>query len=189
MKKALLVLLLSGLFCTALAQRIAVVDLKKVFDKYYKSRIAEEFLKQQTEAVKLHLAQLTREHQQLTNEANRLATNAGNAALDKAARDKAQNDAENLMRQAKTKYAEIQMYLEGRRKELQKLEKSRRKEILADILAEIKKRAAAGNYTYVFDSSGFTNNDQPAILVIPAKHDISDAVIRELNRTASAPKK
>ena len=80
------------------------------------------------------------------------------------------------------------MYLLERRREMQELEKNKRQEIIADIQAEVRKRAAAGGYDYVFDSSGKTVNDQPALLIFPEKHDISEAVIRELNRTASTPK-
>jgi Skp family chaperone for outer membrane proteins len=188
MKKLLLALMILGTVCTASAQRIAVVDLKRVFDQYYKSRIAEEFLKQQAEAVKLHLAQLTRQQNTLQAEANRLATNAQNMALDAAAREKARQDAENALRQLQLKKSEIQMYLLERRREMQELEKNKRQEIIADIQAEVRKRAAAGGYDYVFDSSGKTVNDQPALLIFPEKHDISEAVIRELNRTASTPK-
>ena len=33
-----------------------------------------------------------------------------------------------------------------------------------------------------------TTNDLPTVMVFPAKNDISNAVIRELNRNASKPK-
>ena len=60
---------------------------------------------------------------------------------------------------------------------------------MADIKAELKKRAAAGGYIYVFDSSGRTVNDQPALLIYPESHDITKEVIRNLNIRSSGIKK
>jgi len=65
------------------------------------------------------------------------------------------------------------------------MENRKRKEIMADIRAEIRRRAAAEGYNFVFDRSGRTMNDQPTLLVSPPKADLTDSVIRELNRTAT----
>jgi hypothetical protein len=43
------------------------------------------------------------------------------------------------------------------------------------------------NYAFVLDASGKTANGLPAVLVFPNANDISDAVIRELNRSAAKP--
>ena len=59
---------------------------------------------------------------------------------------------------------------------------------MADIHAEIKRRAAVRGFNFILDKSGRTLNDQPAVIVFPAGCDISDEVIRELNRTASKHK-
>jgi Skp family chaperone for outer membrane proteins len=67
------------------------------------------------------------------------------------------------------------------------LETRKRGEIIADIIKEVRRRAAAEGYDFVFDNSGLTTNDQPAVLVAPKNADITDTVIKELNRTASRP--
>ena len=199
------------------APRIAVIDLQKVFKEYYKSRIAEDFIKQQAEAARLYLGQLTRQLEALNVEARRLETNARNMALDPAKRKEAETEALEAVRKVRAKETEIQLYVRERKQEMEGLEARKREEIIADILqlyvrerkqemeglearkreeiiadirAEIQKRAAAGGYDWVFDSSGMTTNSQPAVLLFPAKHDISAAVIRELNRRGNPkPKK
>ena len=172
------------------APRIAVIDLQKVFKEYYKSRIAEDFIKQQAEAARLYLGQLTRQLEALNVEARRLETNARNMALDPAKRKEAETEALEAVRKVRAKETEIQLYVRERKQEMEGLEARKREEIIADIRAEIQKRAAAGGYDWVFDSSGMTTNSQPAVLLFPAKHDISAAVIRELNRRGNPkPKK
>ena len=191
MKKVLLLLLLAGAVCSGFAAgpRFAVIDLRRVFKEYYKSRIAEEFIKQQAEAARSYLGQLTRQLETLGAEARRLETNARNMALDPAQRSKAESEAAEAVRKVRAKEAEIQLYARERKQEMDNLDARKRAEILGDIKAEIGRRAAAEGYDWVFDSSGFTTNDQPAVLLFPEKNDISAAVIRELNRGAAQPKK
>ena len=190
MKRLLILfLMLAALFPAVAGERIAVVDLKRVFDEYYKSRIAEEFIKQQTEAAKVYLGLLTRQLESLKSDLRRAGTNAGNMALDPAEKSKAESEAAAIARKVRSKEAEIELYINERKREMFKLESRKRAEIISDIRAEIKRRAAAGGYEFVLDSSGFTTNEQPAVLLFPEKHDISDSVIRELNRSASTPKK
>ncbi|MCI5778901.1 MAG: OmpH family outer membrane protein [Lentisphaeria bacterium] len=190
MKKFLLLLAAGAVWsCCAAGPRFAVIDLRRVFKEYYKSRIAEDFIKQQAEAARSYLGQLTRQLETLGAEARRLETNARNMALDPAQRSKAESEAAEAVRKVRAKEAEIQLYARERKQEMDNLDARKRAEILGDIKAEIGRRAAAEGYDWVFDSSGFTTNDQPAVLLFPEKNDISAAVIRELNRGAVKPKK
>ena len=66
---------------------------------------------------------------------------------------------------------------------MRRLEIVKRAEILKEIRAEIRKRAAAEGYDFVFDCSGRTMNDQPTVLHYPERNNITNSVIRELNRT------
>ena len=189
MKKILALLLL--VFCSAALSaaeaRIAVVDLDRVFKEYYKSRIAEEFLTQQMEAARLYMNQLNASLEALKAEARRLGTNAYNPALNDAARKQAADKADEALAKVKAKETEIQLYTNERMRELRRLEQQRRDEIIADIRSEINRRAQAGNYSFVLDCSGKSANQLPVVLVYPKAHDISDAVIRELNRPAAKP--
>lgn len=188
MKKILTVLLFSLALCAhAVELRIAVVDLDRIFNAYYKSRIAEDFLNQQAEAARTYMSQMNSQLESLRAEARRLGTNALNPALSDQARKKAADDAEAAVAKVKAKETEISLYANERRREFARLQQEKRSEIVKDIQKEIKRRAAAGNYAFVLDSSGKTANGLPTVLVFPGKNDISDEVIRELNRAAAKP--
>ena len=178
----------SAVAAPAAGPRLAVVDVQKVFKEYYKSRIAEEFIKQQAEAARLYLGQLTRQLEQLRAESRRLETNARNLALDPAKKQQAEAEALDAARKVRAKETEIQLYVRERKQEMDDLERRKRAEIIDDIRAEIKRRATAEGYNWVLDSSGLTTNMLPEVLLFPAKNDISAAVIRELNRSAVKPK-
>ena len=189
MKKLLIALcILSAAVVSAAEARIAVVNLDRVFKSYYKSRIAEDFLNQQAEAARAYMSQMNSQLEALRSEARRLGTNALNPALTDQARKKAADAADAAMAKVKSKETEISLYANERRREFMRLQQEKRSEIVKDIQKEVKRRAAAGNYAFVLDSSGNTTSGLPAVLIYPGRNDISDEVIRELNRAASKPK-
>ncbi len=189
MKKFLSILLVCFAVVSASAAelRIAVVDLDRVFREYYKSRIAEDFLNQQAEAARLYLGQLTNKLEAQKAEYIRLQQGIRNQAVSDAERQKMVTAAGELEVQIKATEKEIAVYQREISRELQRLEQTKRGEILLDIQREIRRRAAAENYAFVLDCSGKSANGLPAVLVYPAKNDISNAVIRELNRSAAKP--
>ena len=184
MKKLLLsalpVLLLCANLCAG-SSKIAVVDLEKVFKEYYKSRIAEDMIRRQAEMYRSHLNNLANELKTAQEKASNARADALNIGLSSNERAKAEQTAAEAMKKVAEKRAEIELYRSGRARDIRKLEAGQRAAIMADIRNELKKRAASGGYSYVFDSSGKTVNDQPALLIYPESHDITREVISNLN--------
>ena len=183
--KSLLVVLLGCWIVAVTAEdRIGVVDLEKIFREYHKSRSVESFINQRAEAVRAYLTQLQKQLNELRASARKLGTDAVNPALSENEKLIAQKNADEALRKVRAKEAEIQLYVNEVSRERKELESKKRAEIMADIHAEIKRRAAVRGFNFIIDKSGRTLNDQPALLLFPAGRDISDEVIRELNRTA-----
>ncbi len=168
-------------------QRFAVVDLEKVFREFYKSRIAEDAIKSQSEIYRAYLLKLNEQLQQLQKEAATLLLNAQNIALTETERRDSVRAAEAKKREVDEKKAEIELYGTERSQDLRRMEQGKRVEVMNEIMAEVRRRAAAEGYGFVLDSSGRTMNDQPAVLVFPPADDITAQVIAELNRTRTAP--
>ena len=169
------------------AERIAVVDLEKVFREYYKSRIAEETIRTQGETYRGYLVQLNDRREKLRAEVRTAIRNSQNVALAPEEMRKARQLAAKLEAELKALDTEIELYQESMVKAIRELEQSKRAEIVADIRRCVRKRAAAEGYLYVFDSSGRTMNEQPALLMFPESCDLTGVVIEELNRTAVKP--
>ena len=170
------------------AERIAVVDLDKVFREYYKSRIAEETIREQGETYRAYMLQLNDQRNRLIEDARKARFNAQNLALSAEEQRKAAEHAAQLENAVKEKNSEIQLYGESRSAAMRELEQRKRQEIMTDIRAGIRRQAAAGGFLYVFDSSGRTMNEQPAILLFPENCDLTRTVIEDLNRTAVKPR-
>ena len=170
------------------SSKIGVVNLAKVFREYYKSKIAQEAIKRQAEAYRNYLVRMNNDYVKLVNEARNARNASLNVALSVSAKKAAEAQAEKLARESAAKKAEIEVYAQGRRADMQKLENNRRKEIMIDIQSAVSKRAAIEGYDYVFDSSGMTMNNQPALLVFPKSADMTEAIIKDLNYTNTKKK-
>lgn len=181
-------LLLLGAGMLRAEDRIGVVDLEKVFREYHKSRAVEEFINQRAGAARNYLKQMQQQLAQLRTEMHKLGTNAGNPALSASELAEAKRLADDAIRKVKAKEAEMEMYTSRISREIRDLETKKRAEIIADINAEVRRRAGARGFNFVIDSSGKTLNQMPALIVSPADRDMTAEVIRELNRTAVVKK-
>lgn len=184
--RMLLCFMCVGIWSVSAAEvRFAVVDLEKVFQEYYKSKIAENTIRQQGEVYRTYLLKLNEQYQQLQQEASKLLMNSQNIALSNEERQRSIAAAEEKRRELQQKKAEIDLYAKERTQDLRKLEEKKRSEITGEIKAAVKRRAEAEKIDFVFDSSGKTFNQQPALLYYPTHVDLTDKIITELNRRAT----
>ncbi len=184
-KLLVLFALVSVVSAGAETQRFAVVNLEKVFREYYKSRIAEDAIKQQAEVYRNYLVKQNSQLIQLKRESEQLQKDAQNPALAEAERTKLGAEAVVKAREVAAREAELQLYAAERTRIMREMEHKKREEIMADIYKEIDRRAAAEGFNFIFDSSGKTLNEQPMVLRFPASCDLTEVVIRELNRSKS----
>ena len=184
-----ILLLFAGAAAFAAGDRIAVIDLERVFREYYKSRIAEDVIRQQAAAYRTYLNRLNEELRKLGEAARTAQSNALNIALAPAEKQKVEQEAIAARNAVREKEAEIKLFVEERSADMRRLETSKRTEIMDEIRREVSRRAAAEGFEFVLDRSGRTMNDQPALLVYPGRCDITNSVLRELNRSRSQPEK
>ena len=184
-----ILLLFAGAAAFAAGDRIAVIDLERVFREYYKSRIAEDVIRQQAAAYRTYLNRLNEELRKLGEAARTAQSNALNIALAPAEKQKVEQEAVAARNAVREKEAEIKLFVEERSADMRRLETSKRTEIMGEIRREVSRRAAAEGFEFVLDRSGRTMNDQPALLVYPESCDITNSVLRELNRSRSQPEK
>uniref|UniRef100_UPI003AF5C7C9 hypothetical protein n=1 Tax=Victivallis vadensis TaxID=172901 RepID=UPI003AF5C7C9 len=102
-------------------QRFAVVNLEKVFQEYYKSRIAEDAIKQQAEVFRNSMMRLNEELRTLKEEARTARINMDNIALSEAERAESRKNAEKKTRQVADKEADIELYMNQRNTEMRKI--------------------------------------------------------------------
>ncbi len=191
MKKILTIFFLLPVAFSLLQAEVltGVVDLERIFREYYKSKIAEELIRQQATVYRNYLKKLESEHQTLVSDAARARASAQNLALSAAERQRAEDRAITASKAVAAKKTEAEVYARERAVDMRTLQARKRSEILKDIQAQIARSAALLGYGFVLDSSGRTTNDLGALLLYPKQRDFTDHVIRELNRNQSKKEK
>ena len=159
-----------------------VVDLERIFREYYKSKIAEELIKQQAQVYRNYLSRLESEHKLLVEKARKARAAAQNIALSASERQKAEEEAVSAARAVAAKKAEAELYARERAVDMRALQSRKRAEVLKDIQAQIARSAAVLGYGFVLDYSGRTTNDRSSVLLYPPQRDFTNHVISELNR-------
>ena len=178
----LLVFLMGG---SAWAQgRIATVDVRKVFDNYWKTKQADAALKDQAADMEKELKSFEGDYKKAKDEYDKLIAAAGDQALSADARDKRKADAEKKLLDMKEIQQTTQQYKETANRTLAEKHKRMRDNVLTEIRAVINAKAKAGNYSMVIDATAETPGGAPVILYKTGENDLTDTVLTQLNATA-----
>lgn len=191
MRKLILVFLLAltlSMAGVAAELKIAVVDMDKIFQNYYKTKIADSTLKQQADIYKAWVKKLNDSLVKLEEEFKVVRDASQNIALSSAEREAKRFEAQKKYRETREKQVEIEQYSVEKTQQYKQLEAQKRNDILTEITEEIKRRAVLEGYNLVLDKSGKTLNGIPAVVYSSATFDITEPVLAELNRGGSTVK-
>jgi outer membrane protein len=179
-------LLMAFLSGSALAQsKIATVDLKKLFDNYYKTKLAQASIQERAaqldrddKSMKDDLKKGSDDYQQLLQQAN-------DQALSAEERDRRKQSADDKLKDLQKDKATIDQYERQAQTTLGEQRQRMRENILTEIKAAVTAKAKAGNYSLVFDTAAETVNGTMTIVYTSEDNDLTDAVLSQLN--AGAP--
>lgn len=180
-------LLLSMLGGNALAQnRIATVDLRKVFDGYWKKKQAEAALKDRQTDMEKEDRNMVDDYKKAKDDYQSLLTSANDQAVSTEERDKRKNAAEDKLRRIKEMEDTIAQYERQARTTIGEQSQRMRSNILTEIRNVVNSKAKAAGYFLVIDTAAESINSTPVFLYANNETDITDAVLQQLNATAPA---
>ena len=162
--------------------KVAVIDMEKVFNSYYKTKISAANLKKQAEVFKAYAQKLDESRQKLLDEFNTLRDESQNIALSKTEQESKRLQAQDKYRQVKEKEAELTQYNKTKYKQLNQERNEMRDALLKEIRDEINKQASLAGYSLILDKSGVTINNLPVVIFHNPSLDITDGIVSELNR-------
>lgn len=167
--------------------RAAVIDMEKVFNSYYKTKIIQSQLEEQQNVYRTHLTALNKNLQTLQEEYRVLLDAAQNITLKDSDRQQKGEAAAKKLAEVNALKTEMENYFTEKTRSFQQLEESRRNEVTGEILAEIQRRATVENYDIVLDYSGKTTTNLGSVVFFKSNLDITEKVLEELNRGNRAP--
>ena len=191
-KQTLLVLTLAGtlvLPTAAQVQKIGTIDLRKVFDNYWKTKQADFNLKDEASGLdkerKTMVDQFTKEQEGY----KKLLDSASDSAVSVEERDKRKKSAEDTLLKLREIENNIKQFDTQARSTLGEKQRRMRDNILEEIRNVIKAKAKAGSYNLVIDTAAESVNNTPIILHTTGENDITDDVLKDLNVNAPPPPK
>jgi outer membrane protein len=180
-------LLLSLLSGSAMAQnRIATVDLRKVFDGYWKKRQAEAALKDRQTDMEKEGRNMLDDYKKVKDDYQSLLASANDQAVSTEERDKRKNAAEEKLRRMKEMEDSITQYQRQASTTLAEQSQRMRSNILTEIRNVVNSKAKTAGYFLVIDTAAESANNTPIYLYTNNENDITDVVLQQLNSTAPA---
>lgn len=182
----LAVLLMTLLGGSALAQqRIATVDMRKLFDGYWKTKQAEAALNdRKAELDKEDRGFLDNLHKQ-RDEYQKLLDSANDQAISADERDKRKQAAADKYSDIQNSQATIVQFERQAQATLAEQTQRMRSDIVKEITAAVTTKAKTAGYTMVLDLAGQSINQTPVVLYTDGQNDLTAAVLAQIN--AGAP--
>jgi len=187
---ALLVGVLAAVSVPVQAQgqvRIAVVDLKKVFDGYWRTKQADSQLKERAADFEKARNGLIEDYKKANEEFRTLLESAQDPALSADEREKRKKDLEKKQTDLREQEASIRTFDQNSRQALADQQGRMRESVLRDIRGVVDEKARAGGFNLVIDVAATTVNQTPVVMyntLAGTDSDISDGVLTQLNLNA-----
>ena len=186
--KTLLAFVLFGLmaFSATAQQKIGIIDLRKVFDDYHKTKTADASLKDEAGDLDKERKALMDQYQKATEDYRKVLDGANDQAVSTEEREKRKKSAEGKLLDIKSLEQTITDFDKAARTRLEEKQRRMRDNILGEIRSVINAKAKAAGYNLVIDSAAETINRTPVIMYNTGDNDITALVLAELNVTAPA---
>ena len=190
-----LLLLISVMGGSACAQgRIATVELRKVFDGYWKTKQADAALKERAADIEKDHKNMLDDWKKAKEEYQALLGEANNQTLSLEEREKRKKSAEDKLKQIKDSEEAITQYERQARTTLDEQRKRMRDSIVEEIRAAVNSKAKTAGYALVIDTGAESGNGNaaagtpgtPVFLYANSENDITAAVLSQLNAGAPA---
>jgi Skp family chaperone for outer membrane proteins len=179
-------LLMSLMSASAWGQsHIATVDLRKLFDKYWKTQQADAALKDRAADIEKEHKNMLDEWKKAKDEYQTLLGEANNQTLSLEEREKRKKSAEDKFKQIKESEDAITQYERQAKSTLDEQRKRMRDSLLEEIRTTVNGKAKAGGFALVFDTASESANNTPIVLYSSNENDLTETVLSQLN--AGAP--
>jgi outer membrane protein len=177
---------------SAQATKIGTVDMKKVFESYYKTKDAEAKINEARNAAKKELEDRMDIAKKMLEEVKKLDEDIARPELSKDAKEQKAKIRSEKATELQNMDREIREFQQSREKQLQEQSVRMRAGIVDDINKVVSDKVKAENYDLVIDKSGPSLNGVPIVLYSRDSYEFTDTVITALNRnkgkdTSEAP--
>jgi len=178
--------LLAFLSVPALAQtKIGTVDLRKLFEGYWKTKQAQAALTDRQVQLGKDIKSMNDDLKKGGEEYQKLLEQASDQAISADQRDKRKLASAEKLKDLQDRKAALDQFQRQVQVTLQEQQMRMRENILGEIKVAVTAKAKAGGYSLVIDAAAETANATTAVVYSSGENDLTDEVLKQLN--AGAP--
>jgi outer membrane protein len=169
------------------AVKLLVIDMAKALEGHYKTEEINSKFQAEAQKVEEQLGEMSKQIQKTRDEANELIEQSRNTVLKEEVRKQAEVDAQKKIQEFQQLQNDAQEYRGKNQQSFQQRAKNSRELLFEEISNVARDIARARGATLVLDKSGPTLIGVPAIVYADAAYDITDDVLKEVNKNRPAP--
>ncbi len=164
--------------------KIATVNLKKAFDDYWKTKIADKQLKDDAASFEKRYKDMVEDYKKANEDYRKLLDGSADPAVSADERDKRKKAAENKFKEVQEIENSIKIFERSANSQIMEKKRNMRDKIVTEIRGYIDAKAKAGSYAAVIDSSSESINNAPILLYTAGLPDLTEELLAQLNATA-----
>jgi len=167
--------------------KMAVVDLKKVFDGYYRTRQADVQLKERAADLEKARAGMLEDYKKFSEDFKKLLDGLNDPSASAAEKDKRKTEAEKKQGELREIEGSIRTFDDTSRKTIMEQQKRMRDSVLRDIRGVVEEKAKAAGYAVVIDTAAESVNQTPVVVytsLLGGGDDLTEPVLKALNVNA-----
>lgn len=165
--------------------KTATINLKKVFDSYWKTRQADAQIRDQASDLDKQKQEMLDGYKKAAKEYQKLLDDANDQAVSPDEREKRKKAAESKLREIRDLEAQVQQFDQQARTQLAERQRRMREKILGEITKVVKTDATQGGYALVIDTAAESKDFTPIVVYSAnGENDLTDKVLTELNANA-----
>ena len=164
--------------------KIATVDMERLFNEYHKTTSVQRDINIERARIQKDNNLRLKDIRDIVDSLQEIREQLKDKELGDKKRQDLRQDASDLSQDGIHKERERSEFLERRNRTLSEKMTKQMRAILVTIQRAVSERAKAGNYDYIFDQSGNSNQGIPFVLHARDTTDLTDSLLEELNQDA-----
>jgi outer membrane protein len=177
---------LSLSFSAHAQMKVAVIDLQKAFNEYYKTKDAEANLKERMGSIQKEQQEMMGDYQKTVDEINKLRESTEDKTLAESAREEKKKALQIKIQDAANMERKIQEFRTTRARQFEDQSRRMRQGIIEEIIKIVNDTGAKEKYSLVLDKSGLSMNGTSVLLYSSDVKDLTDDVIKTINASKPA---
>ena len=179
-------LLLTFLSGSALADvKIGTVDLRKLFDNYWKTKTAQAAIQERASQLDKDDKGMKEDLKKGSDDYQKLLLQVNDQGISTEERDRRKSAADEKLKQLQGSKTAIEQFERQAQTTLGEQRQRMRENILGEIKAAVNAKAKSGSYDLVLDSAAETINGTLAVVYNTGENDLTEAILAQMN--AGAP--